>query len=270
MPATEFTFFPLGNADTLRIELKDGRTILIDYANMRNAADPDDLRCDLPDLLRKHLRKRGKDYFDVVCFTHLDNDHCCGASEFFWFNHAAKYQDESRIRIRELWVPAAAITETGAEDSARVIRQEARKRLLDGSGIRVFSRPESLRGWLAENGLTLESRAHLITDAGQDVPAFSTIDAGGAAFFVHCPFAWRTDDRGIEDRNQDSVALQARFAVDGEELYALLTADVDHETLSQIVQTTKRHGREDRLLWDLLKLPHHCSYLSLGPDMGVV
>jgi hypothetical protein len=32
--------------------------------------------------------------------------------------------------------------------------------------------------------------------------------------------------------------------------------------------TTKRHKREHRLLWDLLKLFHHCSYLSLGPDRG--
>ena len=38
--------------------------------------------------------------------------------------------------------------------------------------------------------------------------------------------------------------------------------------LTKIVETTKRHKREHRLLWDFLKLFHHCSYLSLGPERG--
>ena len=45
-------FFPLGNADTLRLDLADGRKVLVDYADMRNDDDPYDLRCDLPDELR--------------------------------------------------------------------------------------------------------------------------------------------------------------------------------------------------------------------------
>jgi hypothetical protein len=45
-------------------------------------------------------------------------------------------------------------------------------------------------------------------------------------------------------------------------------SDVNYETLSLIVQTTKAHRKEDRLLWDFMKLPHHCSYTALGPDRG--
>ena len=267
MPS-KLTFFPLGNADCLRINLKDQRTILVDYADMWNPNDARDLRCDLPEVLRRDLRRAGKIYYDVVCFTHLDNDHCAGASKFFYLDYAACYQDDRRIRIKELWVPAAAITEEGAEDDARVIRQEARHRLREGWGIRVFSRPERLKSWFESEGIPFESRAHLITDAGEDVPGFSTADAGGAAFFVHCPFAWRTDEREVEDRNQDFVVLQARFLEGDAESYALLASDVDYDTLTKIVQTTRRHRREGRLVWDLMKLPHHCSYLSLGPDKG--
>ena len=62
--------------------------------------------------------------------------------------------------------------------------------------------------------------------------------------------------------------FQATFLEGGTEVYGLFGADVDHETLSQIVQTTKWHKNEDRLQWDILKLFHHCSYLSLGPDKG--
>jgi hypothetical protein len=35
-----------------------------------------------------------------------------------------------------------------------------------------------------------------------------------------------------------------------------------------MVRVTQYHGREDRLSWDLVKLPHHCSYLALGPERG--
>ena len=32
--------------------------------------------------------------------------------------------------------------------------------------------------------------------------------------------------------------------------------------------TSKHHGNHDRLLWDIFKIPHHCSYLSIGPEKG--
>jgi hypothetical protein len=85
-------------------------------------------RIDLPAELHKDLRAAERDYYDVVCYTHLDDDHCCGTGDFFWLEHALKYQGEGRIKIRELWVPAAAILEDGCEDSARIVRQEARHR----------------------------------------------------------------------------------------------------------------------------------------------
>jgi hypothetical protein len=123
------TFHPLGNADCTRIDLADKRKMLIDFADMRDSKDPWDRRIDLPVELRTDLRAAKRDNYDVVCFTHLDDDHCRGSSEFFWMDHAAAYQGDDRIKIRELWVPAAAILEDGLDDCARVIRQEARYRL---------------------------------------------------------------------------------------------------------------------------------------------
>jgi hypothetical protein len=71
-------------------------------------------------------------------FTHLDDDHIRGASNFFYMEHAQKYQDKvngkSRIKMREMWVPAAVITEEGCTEEDRIIRQEARHRLKKGTG----------------------------------------------------------------------------------------------------------------------------------------
>ena len=264
----KLTFHPLGNADCTRFDLADGRKLLVDYADMRNPEDPWDRRIDLPTELKSDLRAAKRDYYDVVLFTHLDDDHCCGSGDFFWLDHAAKYQGEGRIKIRELWVPAAAILEEGCQDSARIIRQEARYRLKEGNGIRVFSRPAKLKEWLENNGLTLESRAHLITDAGQLVPGFSTAGPERVQFFIHSPFGWRQDDNGIVDRNQDSVVFQATFLEGSRETHALFMSDINYDSIDQIVQTTRRHKREDRLRWDIFKIPHHCSYLSIGPEKG--
>src|ERR1700758_5096603 len=98
-------FFPIGNADCCRIDLENGKKILFDYAQMRNAEDPTDKRIDLAQELREDLQDNRRDGYDVVAFTHLDNDHICGANDFFWFQHAGKYQGEGRAKIQTLWVP---------------------------------------------------------------------------------------------------------------------------------------------------------------------
>jgi hypothetical protein len=125
-----------------------------------------------------------------------------------------------------------------------------------------------LQNWARENGVNLEARKHLIVDAGMLVPGFSKDGPEHAEFFVHCPFAWRTNENELVERNQDSIVFQITFKEDRVESYALFASDVDHETLSLIAQISKAHGNEHRLLWDFMKLPHHCSYTALGPDRG--
>jgi hypothetical protein len=261
-------YYPVGSADTTLIELPDGRLVLVDFADYGDPEDASNKRIELSKALRERLDELGRDSISVVAFTHLDDDHCHKAGDFFWFEHAKAYQDDDRIKIKELWVPAAAVTEEGSKDDARIIRQEARYRLNEGKGIRVFSRPARLKEWLEENGLTLEGRQHLITDAGNPIPGFSTSGEECVEFFVHSPFAWRLNETTVEDRNGDLFCFQARFLIGESETRALFFSDADHETLSEIVQITRYHHREDRLLWDIAKVPHHCSYLSLSEEKG--
>ena len=47
-----------------------------------------------------------------------------------------------------------------------------------------------------------------------------------------------------------------------------MSADTTYEIWQSIVKVTKYHKREDRLRWNIFKLPHHCSYLTLGPEKG--
>lgn len=264
------TLFPLGNADSYLIELANGRMVLFDYANMRNPDDASDKRIDLADALRRRLDAQKRVSFDVVAFTHLDDDHIRGASQFFHFMHSRTYQGNGRIGIDELWVPAAVIVEDRQDlnEEGKIIQREARHRLKAGAGIRVFSRPSVLREWLEHQGLSVADRAHLMTDAGQLVPTFDKA-TDEVEFFVHSPFAVRHEG-GLIDRNTCSLVLQATFAVDGVDTYFLLSADAPHDVLADIVNVTKAHHNEARLAWHVFKLSHHCSYRSLGPDKGTV
>lgn len=262
-------FFPLGNADTTRIDLADGRKILIDYADMLNREDDEDRRCDLPKELRRDLAKARRNHYDAVCITHIDEDHCKGFGEFFWLKHAKAYQSDDRIHINELWVPAAAVLEDNLNGDGRLIRAEARHRLKEGKGVLVFSRPERLKQWMDKEGIDFESRKHLIVDAGKLVPGYTKEGSAQCEFFVHSPFGWRQDEVTVIDRNEGSIIMQATFREGNSDSYFFLGSDADHEMLTQIVQVTKKKCNQDRLLWDLMKLFHHCSYLSLGPDRGV-
>lgn len=261
--AALLTFHPLGDADGTLIDLADGRKILVDFGDECSERQ-DERRIDLAAALQADLARSGRPGFDVVAFTHLDRDHVYGADGFFWLDHAKAYQGPGRARIGELWVPAAAILEDNLPPFARVIRAEARHRLLEGYGIKVFSRPEALAGFLALRGLTVASRDHLIVNAGEPVPGFSLLGPERAEFFVHCPFGWRQDNNEVVDRNQDSIVFQASFLEGGRVHRALFASDIDSETLCQIVRTTRRHGRVERLLWDVCKIPHHCSYTALN------
>ena len=264
---TQVTCYPLGCADTTLIELQNGRRMLVDYAHTKSG-EADDKRCHLPTLLKADLKAAGRSSYTVVAFTHLDDDHCCGASDFFHLEHATKYQGDGRHKIETLWVPAGAVTEENLDGDARVIRSEAGYRLRNGKGIKVFSRPERLKDWFYREGLNIEDFRHCFVDAGKLVGGF-TLSADGVEFFAHSPHALRSDERGLEDRNGDSLVFQARFLEGGFKTDILFSGDVTHAELAEIVDITKYHKNDDRLHWNVYHLPHHCSYTALGPLKGV-
>lgn len=263
-------FYPVGNGDTSQIILENGKRILMDYRHLKNTEEGEGPEINLKERLKQELKDAGRDSFDVVAFTHADTDHIENSTEFFELWHAAKYQGDGRIKIDTLWVPAAMVLETGTNEQQSsefvIWRQEARHRLKEGKGIRVFSKPEKLKDWLKENGLTLESRRHLITDAGQLAPDFD-IETDGVEFFCHSPFIKHVDD-GDDLRNAASLIFNVRFRRNGADYDYLAVGDSEWSVLEDIVTTTKAHGNMDRLAWDLYNIPHHCSYLALSNEKG--
>ncbi len=266
----KIVFYPVGNGDTSQIILENEKRLLFDYRHIKKTQEGTGPEINLKDRLKDELKKAKKDAFDVVAFTHGDKDHIENSTEFFELLHAEKYQGEGRIKINELWVPAAMILETATNeeqsDEFVIWRQEARHRFKEGKGIRVFSKPEKLKDWLEENGLSLDSRRTLITDAGQIVPGFS-IENDGVEFFCHSPFIKHVD-HSDELRNEAALIFNIRFKIENNVYDYLAIGDSRWDVLEDIVQTTKDHNRKDRLNWDIYSIPHHCSYLALNEDKG--
>jgi hypothetical protein len=269
------TFYPVGNGDTSQIVLQNGRRVLLDFCHREKSTQANTPEIDLKSRLKAELRAANRDYFDVVAFTHADMDHIQGSTEFFELQHAEKYRGDERIKIRELWVPAAMLLEKTDNDHQQdefvLLRQEARYRLLEGNDIRVFSQPESLMQWLRpklkERGESETARDHLFVNAGKLVPGFS-LEKDGVEFFCHSPFIKHCDDGKNIIRNIASLVFNIRFRVDGEHYDYLEVGDTKWETLEEIVSVTKFHKNDDRLNWDLYNLPHHCSFLALSDDKG--
>ncbi|CTQ34815.1 hypothetical protein [Jannaschia rubra] len=267
MTAT-ITFHPLGNADCTIFDLADHRLVVFDFADVRNSEDEDDQRCDLDAELKSALRRAGQDSVAVLCVTHLDDDHCHGIGDTFRLDHRTTFPGESRVSIGELWVPAAAILETNLTGDAALVQREAMHRLRQGHGVRVFSRPERLRPHLMARAINFDAVAHLFVDAGTCVPGFELAGPERCEFFIHSPFASKQEDGTYIDRNENSIVLQAVLREGTRDSRVLLASDVTHEALADIVRTSEYYGNAHRLEWDLIKLPHHCSYLSIGPERG--
>lgn len=262
--------FNVGNGDSALVSLAGGRLMMVDFCDRVAAQDTTDPRIHLGKRIKEILASKSRDSIDVLAITHLDKDHIAGASAFFHFDHAAKYQGGERVKMKMLWVPAGALFETELDDDARVIQAEARHRLRQGTGVRIFSRPEALRDWCSRNDIDFDARQHLMTDAGRCAPEFPLSDQE-MEIFIHAPLARRingTSDGALIDRNQDCLVFQARFKVSGDITDVLFTGDMTADGWEAIIDATVEHGNEARLDWDLYNVPHHCSYKSVGPEKG--
>jgi hypothetical protein len=264
----KLTFFPVENGDTTLIEFGDGRLMLVDYCHRAKGEDDCEPCIDLASSLGALLAELGREYIDVVVLTHRHDDHVAGAEAFFSLDHAAAYQGDGRIAIGELWVPASMVLATGLAGSARVMREEARHRIKQGSGVRIFSAPGALDDIAADLGVSEEEMGALIVGAGEIAPGW-TADDGEVEVFVHSPFAANCEPEAEEeDTNGSSIILHLTFFPGENPTPVLLGADAEWEVWKHVVELTEQNGNDTRLDWDVFKVAHHCSYTALAQEAG--
>ncbi len=79
----------------------------------------------------------------------------------------------------------------------------------------------------------------------------------GAEFraFIHSPFKAEEDD----ERNDTSLGMQISLGNEDDALKVLIFGDLKHDSLRKIIDISKANENEEKLEWNILLAPHHCS-----------
>jgi hypothetical protein len=260
LPHRGFVFWPVGNGDSTTLVVDDRLVIQIDLRDMLSADDEDSVMAPVIDRLDELLpRVNGKPHLAVFALTHGDNDHCCGFGRLL----------DSDIVIGELWATPRMWRELAQRDQlvddAERFHDEALRRVratlralsagekpASGDRIRIIGYDDD-RNDHEYAGLPDE----YFTFPGQVIAMLDGVDVSDRfEAFVHAPF--RDDCAG--ERNETSLAMQITLrSDDGTEGHLMLLGDLSYVTLKKIFDYSEFHDRPERLAWDVMLAPHHCS-----------
>ncbi len=280
--SAKITFFPVGNGDMTLITLIDDTNILIDV-NIRTAADnPEDDACDVASELRKRIKTddKGRPYVDVFVLSHPDKDHCTGLQNHFHLGKPNDYVDEppegeeKKIFVREIWSSPmvfrrASKNHTLTED-AKAFSTEAKRRvkqykdnygvgITDGDRILIIGEDEDQKS---------EGLEGILKKQGEIFYAINGTHSTAAWMRVLGPFSLQNEeDEKTLVKNHSSIIIQFHIAADASHQDAcLFLTGGDAEVAIWNKLWAKYQYNLDNLKYDLLQIPHHCSWHVLSFD----
>lgn len=275
MRNAKIMFFPVGNGDMTLVMTESGRWLLID-ANIRTAADdPDDATPDVARLLRERLSHDadGRLYVDALLVTHPDKDHCTGLRKHFHLGPPDTWSDSAdKIIIREIWSSPMVFRRASRRnvlcDDARAFNAEARRRvrLYRAAGGAVADGDRILILGEDEDGRT-EGLEAILVRVDQEFTRINGIEDESMTGRLLGPLP---SDDGDDDetltKNNSSTILGLSLAGAGlpDKCRLLIGGDAEVAIWERLWQ--RHESRSDRLSYDILLAPHHCSWHSLSYD----
>ena len=259
LPNQGVVFMPVGTGDSTTIVIDDEHVMQIDLHHMEQANESDSKHTPVVDILNDSLPQRnGSPYLAVFALTHADEDHCQGFGALL----------DSDILIGELWATPRLwreYAEEGVEpcEDARRFHKEADRRVQAsikhiragraipcGDRVRVIGydddRNDDDHPYRELPDVQLSFPGDLVTMVdGVDVS--DRFEA-----FIHAPFK----DDCAAARNDTSLAMQITLKNGETRGHVLLLGDLAYPTIRCIFDITTD---EERLAWDVLLAPHHCS-----------
>jgi beta-lactamase superfamily II metal-dependent hydrolase len=269
-PSQGVVFLPVGTGDSTTIIIDDEHVVQVDLHHMTEADDDGSTHTPVIDLLTEQLPERnGHPYLAVFVLTHADEDHCKGFGALL----------DSDILIGEIWATPRLWREHSEKDSALCedaerFHKEAQRRI-----------KASLRHIHAGRAIPSGDRLRVIGDDREsddsehpyrDLPdeqrsypgdLVTTIDGDDVSdkfeAFIHAPF--KADCAAA--RNDTSLAMQVTLKNQETCGRILLLGDLAYATLRRIFDVTHDAENDERLAWDVLLAPHHCSRkVMYAPD----
>ena len=276
MAHSTVTFFPVGekNGGMTLIELNDinKTTILIDCSiGDESIAD----HCDVNQELRDRLPddSDGRPYVDAFILTHRHEDHLKGFKKHFHTGSLDDYkddEDELKIVIREMW-SSHNFWKPSSEnyklcDNAKAFNKKMKRRVELYKKTKSIQ-PEGDRAIII--GKDSEGRTDGLDDINYDIgDSFSKINNRNISSklngFVLSPVEQQEDedDECFTDMNRQSVVLQLTVSQGAENNKILMAADA--ECLVWETLWGKYKDDTEKLEYDILLAPHHCSWHSLS------
>ena len=260
LPQAGVVFWPVGNGDATTIVIDQATIIQIDINHRAVADDDSDGRVPVVDRLVDLLPQtdKGDPRLSVLAITHHDEDHSSGFERLV-----------EEVVVEELWITLRSFVEVdgdGLTEVGQAVYDEASRRrkkeieaAANGSRAAVGDRLRVIgNADLLDHDDWKGFPSELLTSAGQFVPTINAEDRSkDVAVFVHTPFRSDTEDGS---RNSSSLGLQVEFKSGGAKGKRLLIlGDLEHDQIEAFMDKTEQAKREERLWWDLLLAPHHCS-----------
>jgi hypothetical protein len=261
------------------VTLESGRRIMIDCKISAASRDQNDGTPDVAEALRERLEELGRDsdgrlYVDVFCLSHPDQDHCLGFEQTFHTGALSAWSlKDDKIVIREIWSSPIVFRRRARSrqplcDDALVFNAEVHRRIdvnrasnySVGDGDRLLILGED------ENGKSCPHQS-IVVCVGSRIPGIAGVNDATAEIDLLGPLPHSNVEEEEEKlaKNRSSVIMRmsltggwmrdaARFLTCGD-------AEVDIWERQWAL-----HARDDKLTYDILLSPHHCSWHSLSHD----
>jgi DNA-directed RNA polymerase specialized sigma24 family protein len=260
LPDRGLVFWPVGTGDSTTIVIDDEHVVQVDLHDMAMADEDGAVVAAVVDRLVEILPQRdGMPYLAAFILTHADKDHCLGFADLL-----------DKVTIGELWATPRLWREYTDEDlplcaDAEAFHKEAKRRVAATDKAATAGQTPASGDRIRVVGYDTDHDKHAyseLPDKYLSYPgdAVSMIDgddvSGRFEAFIHAPFK---DDCAAE-RNDTSLALQITLTdEEGREGHCLLLGDLAYETIKKIFEYSEQAKRPERLAWEVLLAPHHCS-----------
>ena len=260
LPDKGLVFWPVGTGDSTTIVIDDEHVVQVDLHDMATADDDDAIVAAVVDRLVEVLPERdGEPYLAAFILTHADMDHCLGFADLL-----------DKVTIGELWATPRLWREYTENDvplcpDAEAFHKEAKRRVAATERAIADGDVPASGDRIRVVGYDTDHDKHAYDELPDEYLTYpgdgvTTIDGEDLSdrfeAFIHAPFK---DDCAAE-RNDTSLALQVTLKdTDGNEGHVLLLGDLAHETITKIFEYSEYAERPERLAWEVLLAPHHCS-----------
>ncbi len=278
MANSTVTFFPVGENNggmtLIKLNNENKTTILIDCSIGDEAIAE---HCDVNQELRDRLPVDPNDrpYVDAFILTHRHEDHLKGFQKHFHIGSLDDYkddEDELNIVIREMWSSHNFWKPSSPNyklcDNAKAFNKEMKRRVelyskdksIQSEGDRAIiigKDPEGRTDGLEEINIDIGDSFSKINNTNIS-PKFNGIILG--------PIEQQEDEdeECFTDKNRQSIVMQLAVSQGTQTNKLLMAADAECLVWESLWEKYK--DDTEKLEYDILYAPHHCSWHSLSYD----